>query len=99
MINLPRLTPLPKPRPPSCGLRCLTTALLRFERSQHIPSAGPRAHPLGIIAELILHDAIEQLHLLANRRSDGFEIGARACMLAPARPRRLQRPLELAQGS
>src|SRR5690242_13931856 len=77
VIRLPRLELRPSRR--------LRRRLgLGLERPEHVASAGPCTHQLGIIAELILNDAIEQPHLLRDLRPDGFEIGACARMLAPA---------------
>src|SRR6267143_3675678 len=100
MISLPRLTAsLSKPAPPSRRLRRLTAALARclllgLERPHHIAGAVPRSHQLGIVTEPILHHPIEHLQLLGNLRKKRLQIGARTHMLAPARPRRLERLIE-----
>ena len=68
---------------------------MRPERPRHIAGARPRAHQLGVPAEPIAHQPVEQPHLLGDLGDHRVEIGARAHMLALGRPRRLQRVLEL----
>src|SRR5207248_8326201 len=99
MISLPRLNEPPKSAPVSRRLRCLTPASIRLrhvlglERPRDVAGAIPRGHQLRVVSKPIPHDFVQQADLLADVAGNGFEIGARADMLAPARTGRLHRLL------
>src|SRR5690349_2690681 len=65
------------------------------ERPENVTDAGPGTHQLGVVAEPIADQPIEQPYLLADLDENRFEIGARPYVVAPARARRLEGLLEL----
>ena len=68
------------------------------ERPQHVAGAAPRSHQLGVVAEPIAHQPVEQSYLFDDLGGDRIEIGAGSHMIAPPRTGRFQRLLELRQG-
>src|SRR5690242_18929881 len=62
---------------------------LRPERPENVTDAGLRTHQLGVVAEPIADQSVEQPHLLADLAENRFEIGARAHVVSPASARRL----------
>src|ERR1051326_6155580 len=69
-------------------------ALLRAERSDHIPGAVPRRLELRIVPEPVAVEAVELAHELHDLIRDDHQLGGGADMIAPAFVGFLRGPIE-----